>query len=292
MDTLVVAARIAQFLGGAVLFGTPLFALYNRAGIDRRLLLAAALLTLAGGVVALGAQTASMAGDAAAIRDPSMIWTVANGTQFGRGLSVRLAATVLALAALALPSGPRTPAMALIGAVVMGSFAWTGHGAADEGAAGLAHAAADVLHLLAAGVWIGALAGLLSLLPRRSGADLAQLHTALAGFSGVGSMAVAVLLLSGLVNSWFLIGPSRIGDMPSSTYGLLLLAKLALFAGMLVLAALNRFRLTPALGASLATDPGPAVHALRRSLLLESGAGVLVLAVVGWMGAIAPLSAS
>jgi len=292
LDALVVAARVAQFLGAAVLFGTPLFALYNRAGVDRRLLLAAALLTLAGGVVALGAQTASMAGDAAAIRDPSMIWTVASGTQFGRGLSVRLAATVLALTALALPPGSRTPAMALIGAVVMGSFAWTGHGAADEGAAGLAHAAADVLHLLAAGVWIGALAGLLSLLPRRSGADLAQLHTALAGFSGVGSMAVAVLLLSGLVNSWFLIGPSRIGDMPSSTYGVLLLAKLALFAGMLVLAALNRFRLTPALGASLATDPGPAVHALRRSLLLESGAGVLVLAVVGWMGAIAPLSAS
>ena len=293
MDVLVVAARIAQFLGAAVLFGTPLFALYNRAGLDRRLLFPAALLTLAGGVVALGAQTASMAGDAAAIRDPSMIWAVASGTQFGHGLSVRLAATMLAVAALALPRGPRRPAVALVGAVVMGSFAWTGHGAADEGAAGLAHAAADVLHLLAAGVWIGALAGLLFLLPRRrSGADLAQLHAALAGFSGVGSMAVAVLLLSGLVNSWFLIGPSRIGDMPSSTYGLLLLAKLALFTGMLALAALNRFRLTPALGASLATDPGPAIDALRRSLLLESGAGVLILAVVGWMGAIAPLSAS
>ncbi len=153
--------------------------------------------------------------------------------------------------------------------------------------------AADVLHLLAAGVWIGALAGLLLLLPRRrSGADPTQLHAALAGFSGVGSMAVAVLLLSGLVNSWFLIGPSRIVDMPSSTYGLLLLAKLALFAAMLGLAALNRFRLTPALGGSLGTDPGGAVDALRRSLLLETGGGVLVLAVVSWMGAIAPLSAS
>jgi putative copper resistance protein D len=292
LDVLVIAARVAQFLGAAVLFGTPLFALYNRTGVARGLLLAAALLTLAGGGVALGAQTASMAGDAAAIGDPTMIWAVASDTQFGRGLSVRLAATLLALAALALPSGPRTPAVALVGAVVVGSFAWTGHGAADEGAAGLAHVAADVLHLLAAGVWIGALAGLLSLLPRgRSGGDLARLHTALAGFSGIGSMAVAVLLLSGLVNSWFLVGPSRIVDMPSSTYGLLLIAKLALFAAMLGLAAANRFRLTPALGASLDGDPGAAVAALRRSLLLETGAGVLVLAIVGWMGAIAPLSA-
>jgi len=292
LDALVVAARIAQFLGAAVLFGMPLFALYNRAGVDRRPLLGAVLLTLAGGVVALGAQTASMAGDAAAIRDPSMIWAVASGTQFGRGLSVRLAATVLALATLALPRGPRTPAVALVGAVVMGSFAWTGHGAADEGAAGLTHVVADVLHLLAAGVWIGALAGLLLLLPRRRGGDLAQLHAALAGFSGVGSTAVAVLLLSGLVNSWFLIGPTRIAEMPSSTYGLLLLAKLVLFAAMLGLAALNRFRLTPALGESLAADPRAAVDRLRRSLLLETGAGALVLAVVGWMGAIAPLSAS
>lgn len=293
MDALVVAARIAQFLGAAVLFGMPLFALYNRAGVDRRQLLAAALLTLAGGVAALGAQAASMTGDAAAIRDPSMIWAVASGTQFGRGLSVRLAATALALAALLLPLRPRTLAVTLVGAVVMGSFAWTGHGAADEGVAGLVHLAADVLHLLAAGVWLGALAALLSLLlRRRSGVDLTELHAALAGFSGVGSIAVAVLLLSGLVNSWFLIGPSRIVDMPSSTYGLLLLVKLALFAAMLGLAALNRFRLTPALAGSLATDPGPAIDALRRSLLLESGAGVLVLAVVGWMGAIAPLSAS
>ena len=40
----------------------------------------------------------------------------------------------------------------------MASFAWTGHGAADEGLGGLLRVIGDVFHLIAAAVWVGALA--------------------------------------------------------------------------------------------------------------------------------------
>ena len=47
---------------------------------------------------------------------------------------------------------------------MLASLAWAGHGAATPGAAGDLHLAADVLHLLAAGLWLGTLPPLVLLL--------------------------------------------------------------------------------------------------------------------------------
>ncbi|MFD2427101.1 CopD family protein [Sphingobium scionense] len=69
-------------------------------------------------------------------------------------------------------------------------------------------------------------------------------HRALDGFAKVGSVVVGLLILSGFINSWILIGPSRLGSLFASLYGLLLGAKLILFGVMLTLAAANRFFLT------------------------------------------------
>jgi putative copper resistance protein D len=57
---------------------------------------------------------------------------------------------------------------------------------------------------------------------------------------------------------------------------------------MLGFAALNRFRLTPRLAAALARDPTAALCELRRSLLLETGAGMAVLALVAALGRLPP----
>src|SRR3546814_1623346 len=58
---------------------------------------------------------------------------------------------------------------------------------------------------------------------------------------------------------------------------------------MLVLAASNRFRLTPALEAVLAADQTRSATArLRRSLWLEAGAGIAILALVAWFGTLEP----
>jgi putative copper resistance protein D len=62
-------------------------------------------------------------------------------------------------------------------------------------------------------------------------------------------------------------------------YGLLLRAKLGLFALLMVLAAVNRWRLTPALAASVA----PARSALRRSIVAEYLLITVVLAVTAML---------
>jgi putative copper resistance protein D len=104
---------------------------------------------------------------------------------------------------------------------------------------------------------------------------------------------VAILVASGLINSWFLVGPERLPGLVTTPYGQLLLLKLGLFVGMLGLAASNRFRLTPALAASLDSDAGQerALAALRRSLILESSLAFAVLGLVAWFGMLAPVSA-
>src|SRR3546814_18638199 len=40
-------------------------------------------------------------------------------------------------------------------------------------------------------------------------------HRALDGFARIGSIVVGLLILSGVVNSWILVGPSRLGSLRS-----------------------------------------------------------------------------
>ena len=305
----VVAARLAQFACAMILFGSPLFLLYGLPSRGpgaasaltwpRPLFLGAVIVLLLGAVLSLGAQTAVMTDSVAEAFKPASLAAVLTGSQFGLAIAARLGLTILAALVLVAvrPSRSLWLLVAALGAGVVATFAWTGHGAADEGLTGLIHLISDILHLLAAAVWLGALAALAILLLASRGpvlkADLKALHGALDGFSGIGSAVVAILLATGLANSWFLVGPSHIGDVMQSPYGLLLSAKMALFAGMLGLAALNRFRLTPRFGGALGTGVPTvaAVAALRRSLTLESAVALLVLVLVSVLGTLAPLSA-
>jgi putative copper resistance protein D len=306
-ELLVVLARLVQYAGAAMLFGAPLFYFYGlpadgpgaarAAAGTRGLVLIAGLLTAIGCGLALLAQTAMMTGALADAIDLQALTMVATDTQFGASVLSRATAslTALALAALLRPSTGLWRAIAGLGAVALASFAWSGHGADGEGAAGLFRLAADIVHLLAAGVWLGALAALLLLVMGARQAEVTgvgALHRALEGFSGVGSLVVATLVLTGLVNSWFLVGPDHVVAAVSTIWGVVLLAKLCVFALMLGLAALNRFVLTPRLKQTLADlDPASALAALRRSLFVESAAGLSVLVLVSWLGTLAPPAA-
>ena len=217
-------------------------------------------------------------------------------TTFDLGKAAVIRAVVAALAAILVvtlrPARTAWWAGAVLGLVATASFAWMGHGAATEGPAGWVHLASDILHSWAAAVWIGALVAFLLLLrARRPSAEAtAALHRALHGFSGLGTILVAVLVATGLVNAWFLVGPARVEGLWTTPYGRLLCLKLVVFVGMLALAAANRFRLTPALGAGLATpDRGAeALAALRRSVAIETLLAIAVLALVGWFGTLPP----
>ena len=107
-------------------------------------------------------------------------------------------------------------------------------------------------------------------------------------FHAVGLAAVLVLVASGIANTWFLVG--SLSDMVGTPYGQVLLLKLALFALMLVLAAMNRVRSAPRLRRSLShrAGGGTAVTALRIQVRLELVIGLAVLATVSVLGTLAP----
>jgi putative copper export protein len=108
------------------------------------------------------------------------------------------------------------------------------------------------------------------------------------GFESVGALIVAVIIVTGVVNYLFIVG-TNVGDVLLSTYGILLFLKVALFAGMLVLAALNRFHLGPLLQQSLREGQyRMAANALRRSVRVELFAALLIVGLVAWLGTLSP----
>ncbi len=293
--------------GAMILFGSSLFFLYalpkegagSAAALPwpRRLLMASAVAVLAGCLLGFLAQTVVLAGSIPDALQPDALNAAATGMSFGRSSIVRAATALLLLIgfALARPGPVAWQLAALAGLVISASFAWMGHGAATPGAAGLLHTASDVLHMLAAGVWIGALVVFLVLLLTDGHQPVEarhSLHAALHGFSGVGSALVAVLVATGLINSWFTVGLARLPSLLTTPYGQLLSVKVLLFLGMLGLAAANRFHLTPRLGLALERRAPPlaAIAALRRSLLWETGLAIAVVALVAWFGMLAPPS--
>ncbi len=298
--------RLLQFAGAMVLFGSSLFLIYAlpqdgagsaaELGWPRKVLAWAAGVVLAASVVGLLAHTSILAGSIREGLTSASLSAVMTTMSMGPSTVIRAGAAGLALVALARRLSRATWWLCTgLGAVINASFAWMGHGAATEGAPGLLHLSADILHTLAAGAWIGALVGFFLLLRPRAPSVILDgvLHKALHGFSGVGTGLVAVIVATGLVNSWFLVGPARMSGLWTTPYGQLLSLKLVLFVSMLALAAVNRFRLTPALGASVdgGQASGPALDALRRSLLFETAVSFLVLGLVAWLGTLAPVSA-
>jgi putative copper resistance protein D len=307
LEPAVVVLRLIQYAGAMVLFGSSLFLVYAlpsvgpasaaALGWPRRALAWSAGVLAVASLLGMLLQTAILAGSISEALKPESIGAVVTTMSLGPSSLVRGGVAIVALSLLVFGLAGRGLwlATAAMGAVACGSFAWMGHGAATPGLPGLAHVVADIFHLLAAGLWIGALAVFLRMLSiAHPSVVLAQaLHRALGGFSGLGSAIVAVLILTGLVNSWFLVGPAHLSGLVTTPYGWLLSIKLLLFGVMLVLAAMNRFRLTPALAWALSDgrERGAELAELRRSLLIETAVAFGVLALVAWLGSIAPISA-
>ncbi len=202
-------------------------------------------------------------------------WTVVSETRYGQIAALRLGlAVALGLLMMAPAFTGRRVLMLLAAAALAGLIALVGHAGATPGPAGWLHLASDVVHILAASAWLGGLPALALTL----GAPGAAATTA--RFSVLGMVSVGALLASGLVNSWQLLdGP---GDLTSTAYGRVLAVKIALFAAMVALAAVNRTRLTPHLPAAGATG------ALRRNSLIETALGLAVVLLAGALGTMIP----
>jgi len=251
----------------------------------------------------MGVLAASMQGVGILSLEFQPFWDLVRETEVGMAWIYRSAALLLALAvAIWMVRWPTTSAAVLAGAgsVAVATLVWSGHAGATEGAAGTIHRISDILHMIAAAVWVGAIGAFLLLISPRRVRDwpdgLAVAARSLDRFSLVGTVCVLIIAVTGLINSQLIVGAENIGRSLGSPYGQLLLAKLALFGLMLALAAANRWRLTPALAAAVAggdaedidTDPDAALAAMRRSLIIEALAALAILALVAWFGTLEP----
>lgn len=157
--------------------------------------------------------------------------------------------------------------LALLGAVLTSaSFALRGHAL---GSPQMILGPLITLHILCLAFWVGAFAPLARAARCESSAGVGALAQA---FGARALWAVGLLVLAGGI-VLALLGAAK----PSALlvpYGQMFALKLALFVGVLSLAAVNKLALTPAL---LASRPGAGAR-LRRSIGVEAGlvAGILV----------------
>jgi putative copper resistance protein D len=250
-----------------------------RAALRLRGWLVASLAAALGfGSLWLLAVVAEVAGDAG----PGAAWAalpaVLTRTEFGRNSLFR-AVLLLATGAIVL-IGPRfrfAPAAACVAGLAVVLLAGVGHAAALPPAEALLPSLVETLHLLAAGLWLGGLVPLLLAL------RLPASEVVVRRFSRLGAAAVALLALTAVGNAVLWVG--SLSALIDSAYGRWVLAKLALFVAMLALAAVNRWRLTPALAGHA---PEAARRRLRRSIAAEAMLGLAIVAAAGMLASTAP----
>lgn len=232
-----------------------------------------AVLTWAALAAAVGTGAAWLLLLAADVSDePGAAWTLLSETRFGWVACARFGMAT-ALAVLILSPRARWLTLALAAAFIAAP-ALIGHaGAAPDSVLPLM---SDIVHLLAAGAWLGGLPALVLLL----GSAAADKASAVRRFGGLALASVLALAISGLTNArTFLASP---GDLIATDYGRVLSAKLALFVALLGFGAVNRFRLTPRAG-----EPA-SQRALHHNCLAEAALGFVVLMLVGWLGTLPP----
>jgi putative copper export protein len=171
-------------------------------------------------------------------------------------------------------------------------LSWSGHAASGSDAT--LGVAIDVVHGWATAAWLGGLVMLLVLcvpllaaMPPRDRVCLGA--AAVVRFSSLAVAAVVLLVITGVYRA--LAELPSLDALWSTDYGLVLLAKLVVFAVMLVIAAWNRAVLHPRLereALGLGASAGAGTAALRRSVRAEVALGAVVMALVAVMVGLMP----
>jgi putative copper export protein/mono/diheme cytochrome c family protein/peroxiredoxin len=267
---------------------------------ERRVLASAwvwALAALASGLVVVGAQTALFEGQAAAALEPRAIGRMLLNTQAGHVWLVRGGVLAVLAAFLSLRVSVERPAdwraargeAVLLAVAALLPLAAAGHAAAVEPDTARA-IASDGLHVLAAGIWVGGLLPLARLLTAASteaGAD-ARPYAVLAArrFSRAALAMIVLLAATGTVLAIIHVG--SVAGLVGTSYGRLLLGKLALLALALALAALNRSVLLARLGGDGPTVGRPAMRRLAGFVLVEAVLALAILVIVAAMNVTPP----
>ncbi len=220
-------------------------------------------------------QAAAIAGADSAATVWAALPVVAAHTRFGTTLIIRLALLLIATG-LGVAGRGVYPSIVLAGAG-LGLQGIIGHAGAAGGSAGNGLVLSEALHLLAAGMWLGALLPLWLSLRRLPPSAAAAVCLR---FSPIGLACVLILAGTGFAQALALIGntPALFG----TPYGHLALLKIGLFMVALGLAAGNRLWLTDRVAA------GAGTRHLQASIGVETGIGLAIVTVAASLASTVP----
>ena len=240
-----------------------------------------AWLALLSALAMLACQNVLMSGDSTNLTDRD-IWLAVLGTHFGAVWQWEMLFGVVAVVALLLTGKLRQQVLLLAGVLQLACMALIGHAAMRDGLPGLLQQINQAMHLISAAFWVGGLLPLLLLMrearqiDRRSDAIRTMMR-----FSRYGHLAVALTLLSGVINSLMIAGwPLMWHD---SRYSVLLLCKVLLVAMMVLVALINRYWLVPRFRLAGSGTQQKFIRMTQLELLLACG-------VVGLVSVFATLS--
>jgi copper transport protein len=275
--------RALAFLASLVLVGGVIFTqLRWRTAMKRidvhRVLVVSGIVAVVTTLLSIPLQAAYSTGRSANFFDGGAIGDVVSA-RFGRGALLR--AALLAVFLVVVLVRPRvskvlTTMLVLVGLGVFATYAYAGHG--DTGRLPALGFVTDMTHLGAAALWLGGIAVLVvALRDRTAEPDTAD---AAVGFSTFALPAIALLVLSGVVQAWRQVGSWD--ALWNTSYSRLLLIKTLVVLGIIILASAARNAIRDRNAArALATGGGDAamLREVRTSVAVEAVLAVVVLAV-------------
>lgn len=207
-------------------------------------------------------EAARMTGEMSGVVDPAM-QKMALLSREGAAFAARMLGMLLV--AVGLTRGANSSRIALIGTFLsIIAFTLVGHTSVPPHR--LAAAALVTLHLLVVAFWLGALWPLYLAAKKEQPATTARVIDA---FSCAAAWAVPLILLAGIGLTTVLVPSLAVFRQP---YGQLLLVKVGLFAVLLAMASLNKWRFGPACAEGNTA-------AFERTVVIEYGVICVVLAV-------------
>jgi copper transport protein len=251
-------ARALSYAGALLAAGLAVFLLAAHDGGPegprlRRRLRQAAGVGAVGVLAALPVQAALATGLGAG----ALLEAGVAGDVLGEGVGWSTAVVLAGLALLVADAGRRAPVSGAGAVLATAGFALAGHATSSE-PRWLAMAG-DVIHVAAGATWIGGLWGLAVVLRRRGPGDEVAAGAVVARTSAVAAVALLAVAVAGSALAWSEV--RALSALTGTTYGRLLLAKLAVVAAVAGMGWWNRSRLVPAL-AGAARAPAPALAAV------------------------------
>lgn len=250
-----IALRFIHFMSLMLLFGCMAYTVLMAPRSFRDVLAGrleviwrpAVKVSLASACLLLFAQAGIMGDGWGDVITPS-VWLAVLGTQFGHiwiWLLILSFASVMVL--FVAPKGMQQ-LLLFLACLQLVLMACIGHATLHSGGIGILHRLNHGVHLLSASFWVGGLPPLIVcmyLAGRTKWYEPAI--AAMMRFSRYGHLAVAAVIISGMINTVLIVGWNAPFD---SHYFRLLLLKIVLVAVMVILALINRYWLVPKLNQS------------------------------------------